>query len=229
MVEAYQPLGDAKVSEIVRAYYEKRAARTKPQNEPVMVLIGAQPGAGKSRAATMMRAELSMRGGYVHVDADRMREEINTQGARPSSQETQMDAGKLAQALRAQAMTGRRNVLEEGTFRDSRLAAEFIGTVKKAGYRMEMVAVAIPREESLLGIYQRYEYQHQTNVDNPRFVEESYHDAAMGGFERNLAENAGRFARVRIVNRDCQVLFDSARQPGLSAIEALKDAQRLDG
>jgi 2-phosphoglycerate kinase len=35
--------------EIARAYYEKRAAQTKPQNEPVMVLIGAQPGAGKSR------------------------------------------------------------------------------------------------------------------------------------------------------------------------------------
>ncbi len=68
----------------------------------------------------MVKAELTMQGGCVHVDADRMRERIRVGDSKPTSEQTQADAGRLVAVLRDQAIQGCRNIVEEGTFRGSR-------------------------------------------------------------------------------------------------------------
>lgn len=225
----YQPLTPAEIKETARAYYLERAGKTRAPETPTYTLVGGQPGAGKSFAGQMVRDELSKVGGYIHVDADRMRERIDTKGAKPTSQETQADAGRLVGELRSYAVADRRNALEEGTFRDSLAALSFVQARKSEGYRVELVAVATPAAESVLGIYQRHEQQHLSGSNNPRFVPQDYHDKAMQGFERSLALVAPLVDRSRVITRDGVVLYDSASRENKhpSAVEALKAGQQL--
>ncbi len=177
----------------------------------------------------MVRDELAKVGGYIHVDADRMRERIDTKGTKPTSQETQADAGRLVGELRSYAVADRRNALEEGTFRDSLAALAFVQARKSEGYRVELVAVATPAAESVLGIYQRHEQQHLSGSHNPRFVPQDYHDKAMQGFEKSVALVAPLVDRSRVITRDGAVLYDSASRDNKhpSAVEALRAGQQL--
>lgn len=113
----YQPLTDSEVRDTATAYFTERQSKATNQETPTIVLVGGQPGAGKSAAAAMVKSDLSMRGGYIHVDADRMRERIRVGNSKLTSEQTQADAGRLVTTLRDQAIQGRRNIVEEGTFR----------------------------------------------------------------------------------------------------------------
>lgn len=225
----YQPLTDGEIGATACAYFAERQSKSSKREIPTIVLVGGQPGAGKSAAATMVRAELVMQGGYIHVDADRMRERIRLGGSRPSSEQTQADAGKLAVTLRDQAIQGRRNIVEEGTFRNPDGASLFVQSLHESGYRVELFAVAAAREESLLGIYQRHELQHAAGGANPRFVSEKYHDEALQGFERTLARTAAQCDRVRVADRSGAVLYDSAIETNKHAnpMEALAAGRKL--
>jgi UDP-N-acetylglucosamine kinase len=226
---AYQPLSDAEVREIASAYFSDRQAKTQAQDRPTIVLVGGQPGAGKSVAAAAVRSELAAQGGFIHVDADRMRERIRIGDSKPPSEQTQADAGRLVTSLRELAMQGRRNMVEEGTFRNADGAGKFIQSLREQGYRVELVAVATPREESLLGIYQRHELQHAAGSNNPRFIAESYHDEALQGFDSTVARTAAQLDRVRVVNRAGELMYDSRspRNSQANAVEALAAARAV--
>lgn len=228
-VAKYQPLSSDEAREIAAAYYEARKSKAIANEEPHHVLVGGQPGAGKSEAGFLARTELGKRGGFVHVDADRMREQIPLGGSRPSSTETQKDAGQLVAELRKLATNGRRNLVEEGTFRDPSGTESFIAGRQERGYKVEMLAVATPREESLVGIYQRFEDQHAQGANSPRFVDDKYHDEAMQGFNSTLAKAIVKLDRVRVIDRSGQVLYDSQvqrnKQP--NALEALAEGRKL--
>jgi hypothetical protein len=227
----YTPLLDEKVREISTDYFYDREMRSSVSENPTIIFVAAQPGAGKSAAANMMRSELRKQGGYLHVDADRMRERIPVldEKIKPTSQETQRDAGKLANSLRALAIKGQRNIIEEGTLRNPEGIAKVAEMAHQQGYRAELVAVAANREESMLGIYERYEKQHLDPALNPRFVSEDYHDTALARFSDNLAKDADKFDRARVVNREGQTLYDSASHENqcASPYEALMKAGEL--
>jgi hypothetical protein len=118
----YKSLSGDEISEISSAHYKQRERKTSPRNlpeQPVITFVAAQPGAGKSAAATDAKNTAKQHGGYIHVDADVMRRKIPIFGdSKPTSEETQVDAGRLANAVRALAIEGRRNIIEEGTLRN---------------------------------------------------------------------------------------------------------------
>jgi UDP-N-acetylglucosamine kinase len=225
----YQPLTPDEVRATALAYYQQRQAKAIAVDRPTLVLVGGQPGAGKSSAAKIVRAELRQAGGFVHLDADRMRERINLRGTTPTSEQTQVTAGALVTALRTLAIDGRRNLLEEGTFRNAASLEALVRRVQAAGYRVELVAVATPLDESRLGIHQRFEAQHAQGALNPRFVSASYHDESAQGFADTVGKLAGSFDRTRVINRAGEVSYDShAVAPTTSAVVALKTGQLLD-
>ena len=225
--DGYQPLTDESVAAITSSYFAQRAARSSAQDQPRVVLVGGQPGAGKRAGGELVRDELKAQGGFVHVDADRMRERIPIGTARPPSSETQADAGRLANALRLMAIEARRHIVEEGTFGSPQSVQRFVDRLQEQGYKVELVVVATSREESLLGIYQRHERQHQAGNPNPRFVTEDYHDAAMQGFDATVSQVAHQLDRLRIINRGGQLLYDSQRQPRDDAALALQAAREI--
>ncbi|MCW5223636.1 toxin (plasmid) [Verminephrobacter aporrectodeae subsp. tuberculatae] len=228
MVE-YKSMTEDDIRETATDYFAERKSKSSYQEHPTIVLIGGQPGAGKSAVADMVRAELVMQGGYIHIDADRMREHIDVGDSKPSSEQTQADAGRLVAVLRDQAIQGRRNIVEEGTFRNPDVMEKFVQNIQERGYNVELFAVAASREESLLGIYQRHELQYAKGTKNPRFVSEKYHDDAMQGFESTVAKIAAQLGRVRVANRSGELLYDSAIQTNKQSnpLEALATDRKL--
>jgi hypothetical protein len=208
----YKSLTSGEIAEISGEFYNDRTGKAVQRDKPIITFIAAQPGAGKSAAAKLAKLEARTFGGYIHVDADVMREKIPlADGAKPTSQETQKDAGALANAVRALAIKRRRNIIEEGTFRLPGVLRSAIDRIRALGYQVELLAVATSREESQLGIFQRHERQHaDPNVGNPRFVSSEYHNSAMDGFTDNLRASYSDFDRARAIRRDGEILFDSA-------------------
>lgn len=209
MIE-YTPLSAEGKARILNGFMKPRLSRTQSVEQPKIVLVGAQPGAGKSKAASLAKSELRQEGGYIHVDADIMRAQIPApEGVVYSSEQTQKDAGALAISVRNSAKENRRNIVEEGTFRNAASISQFIRDRKSEGYGVEMLAVATASEESVAGIFKRYEEQHAKSVSQPRFVEESYHNEAMAGFKDTLSQCESSFDRVRVTNRAGDILYDS--------------------
>ena len=60
--EGYKPLTDESVAAITSSYFAQRAARSSAQDQPRVVLVGGQPGAGKSAGGELVRDELKAQG-----------------------------------------------------------------------------------------------------------------------------------------------------------------------
>ena len=219
---SYQEISQEQVIEISSEYFDDRKAWISSQEIPTAVLVAGQPGAGKSRLAKTVRSFLKNQGGYIHIDADRMREELPTNGVAYPSAVTQKDAGRLVAALRKQVVSDHINFLEEGTFRDAQNVAAFTDALKNQGYRVELRVVSASPEESLLGIYERYESQISAGSENPRILEESYHQVAFEGFCNTVKERERFFDRVQVVNKQNEILYESQLPlPSQTAYSAL--------
>ncbi|MGA3539014.1 zeta toxin family protein [Micromonosporaceae bacterium DT194] len=159
-----------------------------PQEEPFVIVLTAQPGAGKSTLGRDIREEFSEQARPVIVDVDAFRPfypnyaKINEDFGLAAGQEiTQEDARRwFGQALTYLA-EHRVNVIAEHGLRDrtvtddllSRFAQESGG---RPPYRVEVAYLATPAAQSRLGILARY----QTGLEHAgfgRYVSEELHDA----------------------------------------------------
>jgi len=196
------------------------------QKTPTFLLIAAQPGAGKTGLANASKSYLRERGGYVRIDADRMREALPyypalaRQDPLNASARSQQDAGMCVQELRKLAIEEKRNVMEEGTFRSPDDAERFVLALKEAGNRVELRILAVPPDQSLLGIYQRYEQQIEGGIV-PRNVKDQYHNDAVAGLMQTIVRIEGLVDRCTVYNREGHVLHDSLKDKGscLPAVE----------
>jgi len=203
--------------------------KSAPQETPTFLLIAAQPGAGKTGLADASKSYLRERGGYVRIDADRLREalpyypELARQDPLNASARSQHDAGLCVQELRKRAIEEKRNVMEEGTFRSPDDAERFVRALKDAGNRVELRILAVPPEQSRLGIYQRYEQQIAGGIV-PRNVKDAYHDAAVAGLKQTIVRIEGQVDRCTVFNREGDVLYDSVKDKG-SCLPVVENAQ----
>jgi len=200
--------------------------KSTPQETPTFLLIAAQPGAGKTGLANASKSYLRERGGYVRIDADRLREALPyypalaRQDPLNASARSQHDAGMCVQELRKLAVQEKRNVMEEGTFRSPDDAERFVLALKEAGNRVELRILAVPPDQSLLGIYQRYEQQIAGGIV-PRNVKDQYHNDAVAGLMQTIVRIEGLVDRCTVYNREGHALHDSLKDKGscLPAVE----------
>jgi len=217
-----------KAKKIADRYFVTSGAirKSTSQESPTFLLIAAQPGAGKTGLANASKSYLRERGGYVRIDADRMREALPyypalaLQDPLNASARSQQDAGMCVQELRKLAIEEKRNVMEEGTFRSPDDAERFVLALKEAGNRVELRILAVPPDQSLLGIYQRYEQQIEGGIV-PRNVKDQYHNDAVAGLMQTIVRIEGLVDRCTVYNREGHVLHDSLKDKGscLPAVE----------
>ncbi|MDR2924992.1 MAG: zeta toxin family protein [Azoarcus sp.] len=224
----YAPLTDREAAKLAQDYYSEKAAGATAQEAPTMVLVGGQPGAGKSTAVGAAIADLSRKGGFIHIDADVFHEKVEElKEGRFTSSQTHADCKKIAERVRGHAFEGRRNILEEGLFRHHNSLSGLAGHAREAGYRCELVAMAVSREESRLGVLARRE-RVRDDSGYVRDVPESKQDLGYGGFTENLLKDAGKFDRVRVMNRESDLLYDSAGGGKRRSVhEALEEGRSL--
>ncbi|MGG7568842.1 zeta toxin family protein [Streptomyces sirii] len=193
------------------------------QQRPVVVFVAGQAGSGKSLVVDMVHAALKRRGGAVRVDRDTYKavhphytaflaEDVRTAGVRvrPETYRWQTEVEAHVRACRYDAV-----VEAPMAHPDEFLAG--VAAYRQAGYRVEIVALAVPEAVSQLGILERYLRLAQEG--RARYVSWANHDACAAALVDTLGVvDAAHLAdQVFVVRRGgetaLEVVYDNALGP----------------
>lgn len=146
---------------------------------PVVVILGAQPGAGKTELERITRAELG--GNVVNCNADLFRdfhpqaEEIKQRFEAYYPQITAPAAQEWNKGLRDYCEANRLNYILETTFSSGQKMNETIAELQQKGYRVEIKLLAVHPKLSLLSTHVRFEDM-KLKENSGRLVGKEAHD-----------------------------------------------------
>jgi predicted ABC-type ATPase len=175
---------------------------TAPVDQPRMVIIGAQTGAGKSILVELSLKEFKDGNGVI-VNTDDLRayhprfDEIVMLDDTRSAERTHHDASTWKNRLLFRSMETRRNIVLEGVFKDGQSLMDAVATGKKAGYTVVIRIVAAHQRYSVWGIHRRYEKEKVTR-GHGRFVPIEYHDECYNKLLDSVNAVEGQKAADRI-------------------------------
>lgn len=209
-----------------QAIFERRIvpalfADAKPSREPLAVLFGGQPGAGKSAVIAAAADELQRRGGAVVINGDEFRAhhprfaQLLRSDDRTAAFYTDRDSGRWVEKSIDHARQRGYNVIVEGTMRNPDTVAQTLSDFRAAGYETDARALAVNSRLSELGILLRYESQRAVR-GHGRATTEAAHAAGYEGVPRTLARiEDGRLAdRVQVVRRSGEVVYQNELRGG---------------
>jgi len=186
--------------------------RTEQQERPRAILLGGQPGAGKSELTAEAVRELKAAGGAVVIDADRMREEnprykaLSKEDPQNAADRTQKEAGEWATRLTMTAAENGRNLVVDGTMRNPDNIRDLTTRLKAEGYEVEARVLAVGAETSMTRARLRFEEQ-VAERGSGRYVNQGQHDNAYEGMPRTVAT----LERDKLV--DAIKVYDANQRP----------------
>ena len=148
-------------------------------DSPVVVILGAQPGAGKTELERITRTELG--GNVVNCNADIFRdfhpqaEEIKQRFKEYYPQITAPYAQEWNKGLREYCEANRLNYILETTFSSGQKMNETIANLQQKGYRVEIKLLAVHPKLSLLSTHVRFEDM-KLKENTGRLVGKEAHD-----------------------------------------------------
>lgn len=148
---------------------------------PVVVFVAGQAGSGKTAVVDLVHAALGRRGGAVRVDRDAYKnvhphytsflaEDVRTAGVRVRPETYHWQA-----AVEARVREGRYDAVVEAPLAHPQEFLTEIAAYRDAGYRVEIVALAVPEAVSQLGVLDRY--LRLAEQGRARYVSWDNHDA----------------------------------------------------
>ncbi len=195
---------------------------------PRFVIIGAQPGAGKSGVSKRLREEfIKAAAAAVHVDIDELRQfhphidAIRRDDPMNMGGHTHQDAGEWTGFLLHDAKSVKNNIIFEVTLGNINWIEPEIKAFQRDGYSVDMHVMAVHESISRYSLFKRFEDAIRQNVreNPPRFVPVAYHDEAC----KNLPDNVDHLERrctlgiVTVNNRAGTILYrrdDGIGNPG---------------
>lgn len=207
------PSDEARLRQVFDAAVRQAIFPPVPVGDRILVLLGGQPAAGKTRAQTAILAEhpelVSITGddlrayhpGYRELAVD------NPLGMPATTAPT--SSGLIRLAL-DHAIEHGYPVLLEGTFRDPAMVTGTAARFAAAGYRVEVVAVATPAPVSRLAAEERFLRARRGEVG--RWTPPEAHETALAGSPEVVAalEALPAVARIQVYARDRR-LYDNHR------------------
>lgn len=196
-------------------------AGAKPSGQPVAVIFGGQPGAGKSAAVDAAMRDLEPRGGAVQIIGDDMRG-YHPQYARLMARDdktaafyTDRDTGLWVEKAIAEAKNQRVSIVIEGTMRDGNKVAETMQSLRAAGYEIDARALAVNERLSQQGIIQRYENQ-KADRGTGRMTTPQAHQAAYDGMPTTVEriERDKLADRVTLFRRGAEAIYTNELNGG---------------
>ena len=182
---------------------------------PVLIMVGAQPGAGKSRSMNRVLTEYA---GAIPVIGDDFRRHHPAYNNLMSSPETALQMPQVTAQAAARWVEMSIDYLRElgapvvleTTMRQPDVVASTMRSFRDAGYYCEARVLAVPREVSLLGVVERYAQQVLENGAG-RWTPVDVHDAAYNSLPQSLDKIAasGVVDRIVVTNRGGEVLYDT--------------------
>ena len=200
----------------IRPSFDRKIARF-PKATPTLVMVGAQPGAGKSRSMTKVLTEYP---GAIPVIGDDFRQfhpdyrqlMLSPETALQMPQVTAQAAARWVEMSVEYLRERGAPVVLETTMRQPDVVASTMSSFREAGYYCEARVLAVPREVSLLGVVERYAHQVLENGAG-RWTPVDMHDAAYNNLPQSLDKLAasGVVDRIVVTNRGGEVLYDTLR------------------
>ena len=195
-----------------------------PTENPKVVLLGGQPGAGKSGLENMVNIKKN----YVSISGDDYREyhprfkEINLEYGREASKYTQQWAAEITEKLIKELRKEKYNLIIEGTLRTAELPLKEANAFKKADYKVELNVVVVKPEKSRLGTLERYEAMlKQGKV--PRMAPKEHHDLVVNNIGNNLEiiYNSKAFDNIKLFDRENNLLYNYKESPNVNPKDIL--------
>lgn len=183
-----------------RIHAETALSETRESKKPTVIILAGQPGAGKSALSRQAEQRLDKDGGAVVVDVDELRashrgyRSFQAENGRTAASRVQSDAGRWGDELIQDASDARRNIIVDGTLKSPDKAEQLCEDLKSKGYRVEVHAIAVRKEDSELGVYRRYE--HGLGKKQPRWVPEDIRKDSYTG----MAQSVERLNRSEAVD-----------------------------
>ena len=203
--------GEPKAERIYQKFRKQGLESTSAQEHPRAILLGGQPGSGKSYLRGIVRKEFSDKGGTVVIDPDILREDdplfIEQSQTDPihAGDRSHEQASTLAKRLTAAMVSERRNLIIDGTMGNPESIRKKIHLLRQHGYAIDVHVMAVNPELSKVQSNLRFERQ-VAGSGRGRFVPKTVHDAAYEGLSRS----------VDMMEQECLVdsmhIHDSDRQ-----------------
>ena len=226
-------LDDAERDRVYVARVRSRLfVEARPSPHPRLVIVGGQPGAGKTAATLQAVRELGRLGDAVaYINGDELRPlhpryaALVAADKTTAADKTGTDVGLWVERGSREAAAGRFSSVIETTMRQPDVVRRTAEQFTRAGFEFEMRVVVVDPELSRLGIYERFARALTAPGALPRFTLPGYHTDALAQMPVTLEAVAKLASVVRFVNRKGEELYSSrssAVAPGL----ALEDLRR---
>lgn len=183
-----------------------------PQTKPKGILLGGQPGAGKSYGTMEIKKRLN--NNVLIINGDEFRafhkhfKEIYQEYGKDASKYTGKFAGAMVAKVRDRAIQERFNIVIEGTFRTVEVPLKELKNFKEKGYEAAVVICTCQKELSWESTIKRAEAQKEANLQ-PRYVPKEHHDLVVANLAKNVKEVfSSGVDRLEIYSRS-EKLFDS--------------------
>jgi hypothetical protein len=200
---------------------------------PIIVLVGGQPGAGKSNLLEFSRKEMDKNS--VTINGDDYRHEhlyfdqITSLDDKLIAERTDPDVRVWTRRLLETAVEHRFNIIFETTLRQPEPIMTTIKWLFSQAYSIEVKSLAVHREYSELGIQQRYEDQKEVSTFG-RWTFMKDHDEAYDNLPINLdlIEKYSPIDKITLYNRNCGCIYKNSRkQNGLWSIHPGEAGQTI--
>lgn len=187
---------------------------------PLAVFVGAQPGAGKSRAMRRLE-DLYPDLTFVALDSDELRkfhprldDILSADPARMPVLTNQAASAWFRMGL-AQARAQSNDVLIENSFHSPNIVLDEAQRFKDAGYQTHAVALAVPGRDSRLGALTRY-VDALTAGETARWTNLASHVAGYTGVPATVAamESSASIDRITVTDRTGEIHYDHQHNPG---------------
>jgi predicted ABC-type ATPase len=199
---------------------------------PELIMVGGQPGAGKTAAAAQaVRDLMRQAGGVAYINGDELRPfhpqyaALVAADRSTAADKTSADVGLWVERAIREAAAGRFHAVIETTMRQPEVVRRTAEQFTAQGFGFEMRVVVVDPEASQLAIYERFATGLASPGALPRFTLPSYHADALAQMPTTLAEVVKLAKVVRFVDRQGRELY-SSRASNLSPVKALEDLRR---
>ncbi|MDR0603938.1 MAG: zeta toxin family protein, partial [Bacteroidales bacterium] len=181
----------------------------KSQKNPSLIIIGGQPGSGKSTLCSSIQDGLTSDNNALFIDMDELREYhpkykfINKNNDKYAALYTGPDAGKWSELLLRSAANKKYNIVYESTLKNTETICLMVQSFAKSGYNVSLQMIVVKPEISQVSTYLRYELLKDAQGYG-RFVIPKYHDDSVANIPKTLQalKEQGLISKIELFTRD---------------------------
>lgn len=199
---------------------EKVTSNKYSVENPTAIVLGGQPGAGKSNIYKIARNRFE--NNIVELDIDKFRQfhpnaEELAKVPETYGEKTNPFVSAVVDCLVEELGKEKYNMIIESPMKSSRTASWIYDTLKPNGYTVEAHVMATPKEVSWQGIIDRYNAELADGV-LARIVPKEFHDFVVENITQSLSEvyKSGKMSNIFVFNRAGDILYDMQKTPNIN-------------